>query len=79
MLVLMIMIQLVFSGGLVPLAGRAGLEQVSYVVPARWGFAMTAATVDLRAIETIRAPAVLRAARRRRRRRDSCRPTCEPA
>lgn len=56
MLVLMIMIQLVFSGGLVPLAGRAGLDQVSYVVPARWGFAMTASTVDLRGIETVRAP-----------------------
>ena len=56
MLVLMIMVQLVFSGGLVPLAGRAGLKQVSYVVPSRWGFAMTASTVDLRAIETIRAP-----------------------
>jgi ABC-type multidrug transport system ATPase subunit len=56
MLVLMIMVQLVFSGGLVPLAGRAGLEQASYIVPARWGFAMTASTVDLRAIETVRAP-----------------------
>ncbi len=56
MLVLMIMIQLVFSGGLVPLGGRPGLNQVSYVVPARWGFAMTASTVDLRTIETIRAP-----------------------
>jgi ABC-type multidrug transport system ATPase subunit/pSer/pThr/pTyr-binding forkhead associated (FHA) protein len=56
MLVLMIMVQLVFSGGLVPLAGRPGLQQVSYAVPARWGFAMTAATVDLRAIETIRPP-----------------------
>ncbi len=57
MLVLMIMVQLVFSGGLVPLSGRPGLQQVSYVVPARWGFAMTASTVDLRGIETIRAPA----------------------
>jgi hypothetical protein len=56
MLVLMIMIQLVFSGGLVPLSGRPGLNQISYVVPSRWGFGMTAATVDLRAIETIRAP-----------------------
>jgi ABC-type multidrug transport system ATPase subunit/pSer/pThr/pTyr-binding forkhead associated (FHA) protein len=56
MLVLMIMVQLVFSGGLVPLAGRPGLQQVSYVVPARWGFAMTASTVNLHAIETIRAP-----------------------
>lgn len=56
MLVLMIMVQLVFSGGLVPLAGRPGLEQVSYVVPSRWGFAMAASTVDLHNIETFRAP-----------------------
>ncbi len=58
MLVLMIMVQLVFSGGLVPLAGRPGLEQVSYVVPARWGFAMTASTVDLHNLETFRPPAI---------------------
>ncbi len=58
MLVLMIMVQLVFSGGLVPLGGRPGLEQVSYVVPARWGFAMAASTVDLHNIETFRAPAI---------------------
>jgi ABC transport system ATP-binding/permease protein len=56
MLVLMIMVQLVFSGGLVPMSGRPVLQQVSYVVPARWGFAMTASTVDLRGIETIKAP-----------------------
>jgi hypothetical protein len=58
MLVLMIMVQLVFSGGLVPLGGRPGLEQASYVVPARWGFAMAAATVDLHSLEIFRAPAV---------------------
>lgn len=56
MLVLMIMVQLVFSGGLVPLAGRPGLEQISYLVPSRWGFAMVASTVDLHNIETVRAP-----------------------
>ena len=56
MLVLMIMVQLVFSGGLVPLAGRVGLNQISYVVPARWGFGMAAATVDLHALETVRPP-----------------------
>ena len=58
MLVLMIMVQLVFSGGLVPLGGRPGLEQVSYVVPARWGFAMAASTVDIHSLETFRPPAV---------------------
>jgi ABC transport system ATP-binding/permease protein len=58
MLVLMIMVQLVFSGGLVPLGGRPGLEQISYVVPARWGFAMAASTVDLHDLEVFRPPAV---------------------
>jgi ABC-type multidrug transport system ATPase subunit len=58
MLVLMIMVQLVFSGGLVPLGGRAGLEQASYVVPARWGFAMAASTVNLHELEIFRPPAV---------------------
>jgi ABC-type multidrug transport system ATPase subunit/pSer/pThr/pTyr-binding forkhead associated (FHA) protein len=58
MLVLMIMVQLVFSGGLVPLGGRPGLEQASYVVPARWGFAMAASTVDLHKLETFKPPAV---------------------
>jgi ABC transport system ATP-binding/permease protein len=48
LLVLVTMAQLVFSGGLVPLHGRPVLEQLSWLFPARWGFAATAATTDLR-------------------------------
>jgi hypothetical protein len=56
LLVLMTMIQLVLCGGLVPLNGRPGLEQVSWVVPARWGFSMVASSADLKTIETIKIP-----------------------
>ncbi|MGV1030491.1 MAG: FHA domain-containing protein, partial [Dermatophilaceae bacterium] len=46
-LVLITMAQLVLCGGLVPVLGRAGLEQLSWLLPARWGFAAVGATVDL--------------------------------
>lgn len=48
MLVIATMTQIVFSGGLIPVTGRAGLEQLSFLFPSRWGFAATAATCDLR-------------------------------
>ncbi len=47
MLVVMIMVQLVMAGGLIPVTDRVGLEQVSYLFPARWGYAAGASTVDL--------------------------------
>jgi ABC transport system ATP-binding/permease protein len=47
LLVVAIMSQLVFSGGLIPVTGRIPLDQMSWVTPARWGFAATASTVGL--------------------------------
>ena len=47
LLVVAIMSQLVFSGGLIPVTGRLVLDQLSWVTPARWGFASSASTVDL--------------------------------
>jgi ABC transport system ATP-binding/permease protein len=47
LLVVAIMSQLVFSGGMIPVTGRAVLDQMSWVTPARWGFASTASTIDL--------------------------------
>jgi ABC transport system ATP-binding/permease protein len=46
-LVMITMAQIVLSGGVVPLAGMAGLSQLSWIAPSRWGFAATAATVNL--------------------------------
>jgi len=43
-LVLSVMAQVILCGGL--LALPVGLAQVSYLTPARWGFAATASTVD---------------------------------
>jgi ABC transport system ATP-binding/permease protein len=50
-LVLVIMVQLVFCGGLFPVHGRAVIEQLSWAAPSRWAFGMTAATTDLSRID----------------------------
>ncbi|MGB9305675.1 MAG: ATP-binding cassette domain-containing protein, partial [Mycobacterium sp.] len=47
LLVVAVMSQLVFSGGMIPVTDRAGLDQMSWATPARWGFATSASTVDL--------------------------------
>jgi ABC-type multidrug transport system ATPase subunit len=47
LLVIAIMSQLVFQGGMIPVTGRVGLDQMSWFTPARWGFASTASTIDL--------------------------------
>lgn len=56
LLVVAIMLQLVFSGGLISITGRAGLSEIAWLTPSRWGFAAMASTVDLRAIAPL-APA----------------------
>lgn len=37
-----------FNGSLVPVVSKWGLQQVSWFVPAQWGFAASASTVDVR-------------------------------
>ncbi|WP_024794503.1 ATP-binding cassette domain-containing protein [Tomitella biformata] len=59
LLVVAVMAQLVMCGGLIPVTGRAGLEQLSWLFPARWGFAAGASTVDLRANVATTKPDVL--------------------
>ncbi|MFV8320762.1 ABC transporter permease [Mycobacterium sp. 23] len=44
---------LLFAGGLASLVGTWGYDQVSRFVPAQWGFAAAAATVDLRRIDKL--------------------------
>jgi hypothetical protein len=46
--VVSIMAQLVLCGGMVPVTDRLLLNQVSWAMPARWGYAAAASTVDLR-------------------------------
>ena len=47
LLVVAVMRQLVFSGGMIPVTGRMVLDQMSWITPARWGFAASASTIDL--------------------------------
>ena len=47
LLVIAIMSQLVFQGGMIPVTGRVVLDQLSWITPARWGYASTASTIDL--------------------------------
>ena len=47
LLVVAIMSQLVFSGGMIPVTDRLVLDQMSWATPARWGFAASASTIDL--------------------------------
>lgn len=53
MLVVTIMASMVLAGGLIEVTGRAVLDQISWLLPARWGFAASASTVDLRTIEPL--------------------------
>lgn len=46
MLVVSIMSQLVLSSGMIPVGGRTGLDQMSWLTPARWGYAAGGSTVD---------------------------------
>ncbi len=47
LLVIVVMVQLILSGSLLPVQGRAGLEQLSWLVPAQWAYAMGVSTANL--------------------------------
>ncbi|GFG97565.1 ATP-binding cassette domain-containing protein [Mycobacterium timonense] len=50
LLVVSLMLQMVLCGGMVPVTNRIFLDQVSWLVPSRWGYAAQASTVDLWAV-----------------------------
>ncbi|WP_227998590.1 FHA domain-containing protein [Nocardia australiensis] len=50
MLVVMIMVQLVMAGGLIPVTGRVVLAQLSWLFPSRWGYGAGASTVNIREV-----------------------------
>ncbi|GFG67355.1 hypothetical protein MKUB_48450 [Mycobacterium kubicae] len=47
LLVLVVMAELVLCGGMFGVRGRIPLEQLAWLSPSRWAFAMSASTVDL--------------------------------
>lgn len=46
-----ILASLLFGGGLITLVGNWGYDQVSWFIPAQWGFAATASTIDLHRVD----------------------------
>jgi ABC transport system ATP-binding/permease protein len=51
LLVVGVMFQVILTGGIFAVAGKAGLEQIAWLSPSRWGFAAVASTVDLNVIQ----------------------------
>jgi ABC transport system ATP-binding/permease protein len=49
-LMVVVVIEVILTGGVFALAGKAGLEQVSWLSPSRWGYALTASTSNLNVI-----------------------------
>jgi ABC-type multidrug transport system ATPase subunit len=49
-LVLLTMIQVILSGGMLSLSGKAGLKQLALLAPAHWGFGALASTCNLNVI-----------------------------
>jgi ABC transport system ATP-binding/permease protein len=58
-LVGLVMAQLELCGGLFAVADRPGIEELSWLIPARWGFSAAAATVDLRSVHLTPPPDAL--------------------
>ncbi len=52
-----ILASLLFAGGLISLVGTWVYDQISWFVPAQWGFAASASTVDLRRVDELAADA----------------------
>jgi ABC-type multidrug transport system ATPase subunit len=50
LLLVSVIAQVVFTGGVISLVGKAGLEQVAWISPSRWGFAAIASTTNLAVI-----------------------------
>jgi len=55
----LILASLLFDGSLVALVGNWGFQQISWLVPAQWGFAASASTVDLRRVDPLAANAAM--------------------
>ena len=56
LLVISVMFQVILTGGVFGLAGKAGINQISWLAPSRWGYAATASTTNLNVIQLPAAP-----------------------
>src|SRR6266700_5585595 len=51
LLTVAVIFQVILTGGVFPLHGQAGVEQIAWLSPSRWGFAATSSTSNLNVIQ----------------------------
>jgi ABC transport system ATP-binding/permease protein len=51
LLFISVMLQIVLTGGVIPIAGKAGVEQLAWISPSRWGFGAVASTANLNMLQ----------------------------
>ena len=49
-LMVVVVVEVILTGGVFAIAGKAGLQQISWLSPSRWGYALTASTSNLNVI-----------------------------
>ncbi|HEX7270343.1 MAG TPA: ATP-binding cassette domain-containing protein, partial [Streptosporangiaceae bacterium] len=49
-LMVVVVVEVILTGGVFAIAGKVGLEQVAWLSPSRWGYALTASTSNLNKI-----------------------------
>ena len=50
LLLVAVVVQIILSGGVFTVNGKAGAEQLAWLAPSRWGFAATASTANYNVI-----------------------------
>jgi ABC-type transport system involved in multi-copper enzyme maturation permease subunit len=56
LLFISVMLQIVLTGGVIPIAGKVGVEQLAWISPSRWGFGAVASTANLNALQPTQPP-----------------------
>jgi ABC transport system ATP-binding/permease protein len=56
LLFISVMLQIVLTGGVIPIAGKVGVEQLAWISPSRWGFGAVASTANLNMLQPTQQP-----------------------
>jgi ABC transport system ATP-binding/permease protein len=59
LLFISVMLQIVLTGGVIPIAGKVGVEQLAWISPSRWGFGAVASTTSLNRLQPGQKPDAL--------------------
>jgi ABC transport system ATP-binding/permease protein len=59
LLFISVMLQIVLTGGVIPIAGKVGVEQLAWISPSRWGFGAVASTTNLNMLQPGQKPDAL--------------------